>query len=232
MNNTRTPSPQWTSQVIIGVIIIAVGVIFLAGNYGLLNAHLVLSYWPVPILVLGAVTIINADSNARRMFGAFIVLIGVWGSSHQIWGIPFRVWNLWPAILIGIGIMFVLRSRAGMLETAEAAIGADQTIREFAFWSGKERRVSSSFKRGDLTAVMGGIELDLRSASTTSGQAVVEVFAFWGGIEIRVPPDWIVENQVSAIMGGSEDKSGGSADARNRLILKGIVVMGGLEIKT
>lgn len=228
MTNAPSPRPRGSPQVLIGLIVVAVGVVFLAGNYGLLDAHLVLSYWPVPILVLGAVTIVNADSNARRMFGALIVLIGLWGSGHQFWGISLRIWNLWPAILIAIGIMLVIRSR----EQIHAGVGADQTVREFAFWSGKERRVSSSFKHGDLTAVMGGIELDLRSATMTAGHAVVEVFAFWGGVEIRVPPDWIVENQVSAIMGGSEDKSGGSADARNRLILRGIVVMGGLEIKT
>lgn len=230
MNEAPRPRLHGSPQVLIGLIIVAVGLVFLAGNYGLLDADTVLSYWPVPILVLGAVTIINADSNARRMFGAFIVLIGLWGSGHQFWGISFRIWNLWPAILIAIGIMLVMRSREQMDDDDGAS--PDQTLNEFAFWSGKERRVSSSFKRGDLTAVMGGIELDLRSASTTAGQAVIEVFAFWGGIEIRVPPDWIVENQVSAIMGGSEDKSGGSPDARNRLILRGIIVMGGLEIKT
>ena len=122
------------------------------------------------------------------------------------------------------------------MSTTSAAPGEpsprEEVIAEFAFWSGKERRVTSSFKRGELTAVMGGIELDLRSASTTGGEATLDVFAFWGGIEIRVPPDWTVVNQVTAILGGSEDKSVGSRDARNRLVLRGFVIMGGVEILT
>ena len=33
-------------------------------------------------------------------------------------------------------------------------------------------------------------------------------------------------------MGGAEDKSSGTQDARNRLVVRGFVVMGGVEIKT
>lgn len=108
----------------------------------------------------------------------------------------------------------------------------DSTVSEFAFWSGVQRRVASpAFRHGDLTAVMGGIEIDLRP-STINGEAVIDVFCMWGGIEITVPPDWAVSNQVVAIMGGAEDSSSGTQDSRSRLILRGFVLMGGVEIKT
>ena len=79
---------------------------------------------------------------------------------------------------------------------------------------------------------MGGIELDLRGASTAGGEAIIDVFAMWGGIEIKVSPDWSVSNQAIAIMGGVEDKSKATSDARHRLIVRGFVLMGGVEIKT
>ena len=50
------------------------------------------------------------------------------------------------------------------------------------------------FRRADLTAIMGGVEVDLRGASTGQ-EAVIDVFAWWGGIEITVPPDWAVSNR-------------------------------------
>lgn len=110
---------------------------------------------------------------------------------------------------------------------------SDADISEFAMWSGTQRRVASSnFRRGDLTAIMGGIEVDLRQASTAGGEAVIDVFALWGGIEIRVPSDWNVSNQVTAIMGGAEDSSTGTQAAKNRLVVRGFVIMGGVEIKT
>ena len=33
------------------------------------------------------------------------------------------------------------------------------------------------------------------------------MFAFWGGIEIKVPEDWTVVTRVMPLMGGVEDKT-------------------------
>ena len=54
----------------------------------------------------------------------------------------------------------------------------------------------------------------------------------WGGIEITVPPDWAVDNHIVPIMGGVVDKSTGTQAATHRLHLRGVVLMGGVEIKT
>ena len=108
---------------------------------------------------------------------------------------------------------------------------ADARVSEFAFWSGKQRRTASpSFERGDLTAVMGGVELDLRGSTTAPGGAVIDVFVMWGGIEIWVPPDWAVANEVTVLLGGAEDRSTGAQDARSRLTVRGFCIMGGIEI--
>ena len=127
---------------------------------------------------------------------------------------------------------------SGRSRTADPFISAvrggtnEQKISEFAVWSGVQRRVTSpAFKHADLTAVMGGIEFDLRQAGTNNGEAVIEVFVLWGGIEIIVPPDWAVSNQVTPIMGGAEDSSTGTQQARHRLVVKGVVIMGGVDIR-
>ena len=50
------------------------------------------------------------------------------------------------------------------------------------------RSNSQTFEGADLTAVMGGCEIDLRQASMApGGEAVIDVFAFWGGIDVKVP---------------------------------------------
>jgi predicted membrane protein len=91
---------------------------------------------------------------------------------------------------------------------------------------------SQDFRGGDATAIMGGCEIDLRAASiTVPHEPVLEVFAMWGGIQIRVPPDWTVVSRVDPILGGFEDKTAQPKDESKRFVVRGTVVMGGVEVK-
>jgi hypothetical protein len=98
---------------------------------------------------------------------------------------------------------------------------------------GSSNRGSNSidFRGADATAVLGGCELDLRQATIAGTHAVVDVFAFWGGIDIRVPESWSVDVQATAILGGVSDGTRQPAAPSRRLIVKGLVIMGGVEIQ-
>jgi predicted membrane protein len=91
---------------------------------------------------------------------------------------------------------------------------------------------SPSFRRADLLTIMGGLEIDLRKAAI-NGEAVIDLFVMWGGIEIRVPHDWTVTSHVVPLMGGVEDKTRPpqTAHAQHSLVLRGVALMGGVEIK-
>ena len=109
---------------------------------------------------------------------------------------------------------------------------SSSTINGMAFMSGIRRTVTSQdFQGGELTAIMGGCEIDLRQASIKSGEAVLDVFAFWGGIDLKVPLDWSVDLAGTPLLGGFDDKThppqGGST---KRLVIKGYAIMGGIQI--
>jgi hypothetical protein len=90
---------------------------------------------------------------------------------------------------------------------------------------------STAFRGADLVAVMGGCEIDLRKAAI-NGDATIDVFCMWGGIEIRVPEDWTVESHIVPLMGGVDDKTRPPQAASNHhLTLRGVALMGGIEIK-
>jgi hypothetical protein len=105
-------------------------------------------------------------------------------------------------------------------------------ISMFALMGSVTRRVVGvPFTGATLTAVMGGVELDLHQAALPD-DAVIELFAFWGGIEIFVPRDWVVVNQGFTLMGAVEDKTGNvPRPGGPRLIIRGMALMGGVEIK-
>jgi len=101
-----------------------------------------------------------------------------------------------------------------------------------ALMGGLSRKsTTDDFRGGEFAAVMGGVEVDLRGASIQGDEARIEAFAFWGGIEIWVPPDWQVISKGIAFLGAFEDNSRSEPNASKRLVVNGLALMGGVEIK-
>jgi predicted membrane protein len=139
--------------------------------------------------------------------------------------------------MIAVGLMVVFRS-AKQKRAAETPglsfdkdAGSTDTVNAMAILGACQRRASSSnFRGGEVTALMGGCEIDLRECSM-SGEAVITVFAMMGGITIKVPIDWQVEMEGVPILGGFEDKTVVAKDHSKRLVVRGYAIMGGLEIR-
>jgi len=225
-------APRITPQLVVGLGIVAMGLLLTAGNLGWIEAYDLWRYWPLIVIAGGVAKFLTACSTTGRVTGVIFVALGLLWLGDTFHVLRFHIWDWWPLFFVFIGLRIIFRGRSAPEVHGDLTLTSDSVISGFAFWSHFRRRiVSTAFKRADLTAVMGGIELDLSGAST-AGEAVIDVFAMWGGIEIRVPPDWAVSNEAMAIMGGVVDKSRATADARQRLIIRGFVLMGGVEIKT
>jgi len=80
---------------------------------------------------------------------------------------------------------------------------------------------------------MGGVELDFREAIFPPGVTEVRVLAFWGGVEIVVPPGVRVEVDALGLMGGVDHRETVEPSAREGipvLRVTGLAVMAGIEI--
>ena len=253
MSSPSQPGFRFTAQSVLGLLIIAVGLLLTADNLNWLETENLIRFWPIGVILAGAVKFAQSPTSSGRIFGGFIVFLGMlFAAEHTLrWPIQAEEWWL-PVALIVLGAIVIFRtsqpapaprtpppgpsasppiSTGGVLASSAAA-GSETSFSEVAVWAGKQRRHVTTFRRADLTAIMGGIELDLRGATTVNGEAIIDLFVMWGGIEIWVPPDWAVSNQVGVLMAGAEDKSSGTQAARHRLIVRGFAVMGGVEIKT
>lgn len=220
-----------SSQLLIGLLIIAVGVLFTLDNSGLVNALDYLRYWPVGLIAIGALKLWNArDGHGSAFSGVIITLVGVWLLLEATIDIRISFGDMWPLLLVILGAYLVWRGASGQQRFATA--DDRSVVSALAILSGVNRGNNSrNFRGGDLTAVMGGCEIDLRQAAI-NGDAVIDVFAMWGGVEIRVPEDWTVTLQVTPLMGGAEDKTRPPiGSAVHRLTVRGMVLMGGVEIK-
>jgi hypothetical protein len=114
--------------------------------------------------------------------------------------------------------------------TAPAGVRG-QIIRVFAILWGADRRASGPVAHVEVSAIMGGCDVDLRDAVPTTDPIPIQVFAMWGGIDIRIPPGWVVENEAWPILGGVMDNTRAPALPTHRVILRGMAFMGGVDIK-
>lgn len=228
-----------TPQAILGLLIIVLGLLLTADNLGLADTEaFIWRYWPAILVAVGFVKVAKGRGSSGWLFGTILMLVGTAMLLDRAFNLSIDIGDWWPMLIVLVGCVIILRAFGGTkapapVDAGPNAVSPESTFSEFAMWAGKQRRVASTtFRHADLTAIMGGIEVDLRQAATANGEAVVDLFVMWGGVEIWVPPDWAVSNQVGLLMGGAEDKSTGTQDARHRLIVRGFVLMGGVEIKT
>jgi predicted membrane protein len=226
-----------SARLVVGVIIVLIGAILLADNLGWFDARYVLrSLWPLALVAVGVTMVRSPDHRRSRSWGWVLITVGIWLFLDRIGWLHVSLWHLLlPGLLLFVGGSLVWRALNGPPKTEPIAGTEDHVefVRSFALMSGCELRpVSRPFRGADLTAVMGGIKLDLADARMEGDSATVEVFAFWGGIEIHVPPDWTVTSKVTTLLGGFVDKRRPTSVVPTKtLVVRGMVVMGGIEVK-
>ena len=185
--------------------------------------------WAAGLILAGLMTISSSRRASLRVWGLLLMTIGVSIGLGTYGVINISVWKIfWPVMLIAIGSMVSVGSGGHKRSKKSAADGSGNE--KVAIFYGEESRVKGDYTGGSATAIFGGVELDLRQAKIKDG-AVIDVFTFCGGIDITLPDDVIVENEIRGILGGSEDKTMPKSSAKKTIILRGECVLGGLEIK-
>jgi predicted membrane protein len=152
----------------------------------------------------------------------------------------FHAYNLfWPSIFIIIGIIFIFSKRRAWNHAnlnSKEIIGDDFIDYVNVFSGGERQIVSENFKGGRVTAVFGGMELDLTKAKLAPGRNDLEVACVFGGATLIVPDDWNITIEVTPILGGFSDSRklipGRTIDPTKQLVIRGAVVFGGGEIKS
>ncbi len=236
--NPRMNRLLFTPAVVVGVVLVSLGLLLTLDN--LVPRHWdlmrwVFKLWPLILVGIGAAKWRQATQEGRSGTGGVvlaciggILLLSTVGNVDlgDIIG---------PLILVAVGIGVVLFGIKSQRQVPPELQQSANFLQGTAILSGFKRRpVTEALKGGELTAIFGGFELDLREATMEGETARFDVFILFGGGELRVPETWEVVNQANAIAGAVEDKTTHSIPAgvsRPRLVITGLCLFGGLEIK-
>jgi predicted membrane protein len=230
-----------TPRLIVGLAIALFGVVLVMDRLNIVIADQVLRWWPAVIVAVGALIYQQSRHVGSGINGILVMIVGGWLLLNTLGIVQLRFWELfWPMVLIGIGVVLVMQAMGRRTREAATA-GSDDTMNIFAVLSGVKRSsLSTRFRGGEITAFMGGFQIDLRQATIPPGEeAVLDVFMGMSGGEIFVPTTWTVATPIVPILGGIDDKRipalPGSVDANKpapRLVLRGLMMLGGIEIKS
>lgn len=230
-----------------GIILILLGVGFLLQQADMIEFNEILkNYWPSLIILAGLSGLF--DRRSSKFGNLLVIVFGVLLQLNRLEYFDFNVFELfWPAVLILIGINLIFSrgvkshkeapffrsSSKDNDEKSSRNVTVDDTVDSFVMFAGLEtNNQSQEFRGGKATALMGGIDLDLRGASLHNNEAYLELNAMFGGIDVFVPSHWRVEMTGVPVFGGWGNKTRPNSDpSAPTLKIKCFVMFGGVEVK-
>jgi predicted membrane protein len=222
--------------IVMGAILILIGLAFLLDHLGIISVGNPWRFWPMLLVLAGVSNFISQ----RRSWGVLMALAGVLLQLNELGFTHFGWATFWPMMLIAVGLFVMWGSLQWSSKPGSTSTAGDPrtTLSEAVVFGGLERRMTSQdFQGGDITAIFGGIELDLTEANMLANEATLAITAIFGGVEVRVPPSWHVAYRGAPIFGGVEDKTrtarvdDPASSNLKTLVITGAVIFGGLEIK-
>jgi hypothetical protein len=216
-----------SGRIVVGAAFIVIGGAFLIGAFTDVDAgNLVAKGWPLVLVALG---VAQLSLDRRAAVGASIlIVIGLLLLAFTTGVLDEPVWSvLWPVFLLLGGVGLVAQRRSGPPETA------GDTVRGFAALS--PRRIiprSERLRGGEITALLGSVELDL-TQSVPTRDARLTVTVLLGGCEIVVPRGWDVRISGIPLLGMWDDTTQRNGLPPNAPVLSvnAFVLLGGLEIR-
>lgn len=196
---------QKAKSVLWGLLLIAVGVIAATNVLGLTDIEIFFDgWWTLFIIVPCAFGLLEHQDRTGNLIGLGIgvaLLLGCQGllDFALLWKL------LLPAVLIVLGLSLVFRNVVGSnisrkIKETTAKQGHFETY--CAAFSGQRLNYAGkNFHGADVTAVFGGVKVDLTGA-VLSGDVVVRACAVFGGVDIIVPSQYRVETRSSSLFGG------------------------------
>ncbi len=216
-------------RLLIGILLVALGSLFLLDNYGVLYFSLpdIIFEWEWILILLGLFLL---ATSRNKMAGSILIGIGLFNLFPEFW----------PLTLVAIGLYLILRNenhRRSAGKECKIDSSDEDFIDEVAILGGGTKNISSNnFRGGRITAIFGGTEIRLLDSKLAEGRNVLDVFAMFGGATIITPKDWNVNLQLTPIFGGFADKRFRDPnevyDPDRTLVIKGIIIFGGGEIKS
>lgn len=224
-----------TRNIIIGIILVAIGVCLALDALDLFHFNLFFKGWWTLFIIVPSIIGLCSDKDKK---GDLIVLtIGVLLLLACRGIIDFDlIWKLLlPAIIIIFGLSLIFKNsidREVNKNIDKLNKKLNQNDGYAATFSGQDIKLDNDeFKGTNLNAIFGGLKLDLRN-SLIKEDVVINATAVFGGIDIFIPDDVKIKIKSNSIFGGVSNKKNIEANNKSKVIyINANCIFGGVTLK-
>jgi len=228
------------STLIGGLLVIAVGVLLLLDQEGIIPLSHILRFWPLILIVPGLVKLFQGRVPEERVFGGVLVFLGLLFQFSALGFQHFEFRHIWPLLVIVAGVWVLFspskQRRPNLFTRMMAPASSDAEINLVNVFGGGESRITSrNFRGGKLVAFFGGFKVDMSDAEMEGNEAVIELVAFFGGGEFVIPRSWEISVRGTGLFGGYGDETRhlppDPSAPKKTLVIRGTWMFAGFNVK-
>jgi len=214
-----------------GIFLIILGLIFGLNALEITSIDIFFEgWWTLFIIVPCFIGIFTEEEKIGNMIG-LLIGIALLLSCRDIIEFEYIAKLIFPAILIIIGLSIIFKDTIskGIANEIKKLNKDSKNKDEYcSTFSGQTINIDDKFTGCDLTAVFGGLELDLTKAEIKK-DVVINASSIFGGIDILVPSNVKVKVKSTSIFGGIDNKCKNNEGVV--IYVNGFCLFGGVEIK-
>jgi len=220
----------------IGLVLVLIGALVLADNLKVFGDNISLwNYtWTTFLIILGLYGLIRKGSF--RVLSVFFIAVGGFYLAQHM-GVEWlqeKNLHLFALLLVLLGVQLLFFSGWTKITRRSSTLikPSKHNGREFsAFMGGMDEKVfSEDFKGCNITAIMGGAEIDLSDVKINQ-DVRVECTAIMGAVEVTLPRNVRILVTGTPVMGGYENTNPGDPTAPYTIFISYTAVMGAVEIR-
>lgn len=235
-NKTPLDSP---SQIVLGVLVIGLGLLFLLDNLGFINVRYTFRFWPTILIIFGLLKISQGRTRSGYVVGGVMLLLGVTWTLKSM-GFFYMNWSmLWPLVIIAVGVAVVSRSLPGASQrqrrrrfrddAQQAEPAQADPLQNDPFGQPRNGAVSLD-KAPAYHHANAANAANAADGSASDEDSVIEVTAILGGFVRRVSSQNFRGGDINVIMGGCEIDLR-QASIQGEAVLNVFAMCGGVTIK-
>ena len=220
-------------SVLWGVAFIIAGLGFAGNAFGIRDFDIFFDgWWTLFIIIPAIISMVENGPNTGNSIWLIVGGVLLLSAQDIIDGrIVGKLFFPVILVLIGFSIIFGNRVRQSVPQSAFASVPVGGVPGYNAIFSGNDVRwPAEQFTGASLSAVFGGVTLDLRNAIITE-DVVINSTCIFAGIDIYVPQNVQVKVAGVPVFGGVDNKAANAAPNAPTVYVNSTCIFGGVDIK-